>query len=57
MSYRLETLTREKSQKSDELQRAQEECRDAKLRLSTAHEKVADGVEAVSAAHRAADER
>ena len=50
-------MTREKSQKSNELQRAQEECRDAKLRLSTAHEKVADGVEAVSAAHRAADER
>ena len=54
---RLEMMTLEKAQKSEELQRAQGECREAKLKLSSAQEKVADGVEAVSAAHRAADER
>ena len=54
---RLETMTQEKATKSEELQRAQGECREAKLKLSAAQEKVADGVEAVSAAHRAADER
>ena len=48
---------REKGQAAEELQRAQAECREAHLKLSHAQERVADAVQAVSAAHRAADER
>lgn len=54
---RLETLAREKRQAGEELQRAQVECREAHLKLSSAQERVADAVQAVSAAHRAADDR
>ena len=53
----LEEVAREKSRLGAELERVQGECRAAQLKLSEAQEKVAQSVQAVNAAHRAADDR
>ena len=53
----LEEAAREKARLSAELERTQGECQQAQRKLSDAQEMVAQSVQAVSFAHRAADER
>ena len=53
----LEEAAREKARLSAELERVQGECHRAQQKLSDAQEIVAQSVQAVSSAHRTADER
>ncbi len=53
----LEEAAREKQRLGADLERVQGDARQAQLRLSEAQDRVAQSVQAVTSAHRAADER